>query len=198
MPMRNAVKVGARVWLRALEVADARAIMIASHTEAEPQFQEGGRVPTSVMAFETWIRELSNATVPDAISFAVCRRDDDLCIGTVTIRHIDWINRTGETGTGLLDAGDRGQGIGTEAKHLLLEYCFVDLQLHALHAVVFAGNTRSQAALIRQGYRLAGRLTADVQRNGGFHDTLLFDITCSDWERAHASWRERTGTATDE
>jgi hypothetical protein len=31
---------------------------------------------------------------------------------------------------------------------------------------------------------VAGRLTADVQLGGGFHDTLVFDITRADWERA--------------
>lgn len=182
MPMRNAVKVGDRVYLRPLEIADARAITTSTHVETEPEFQSRGRTPTSIMAFETWIRGLGGTSTPDAIAFAICHRGEDACLGTVMIRHIDWINRTGETGTGLLRAVDRGQGIGTEAKHLLLEYAFLDLQLHALHATVFAGNTRSAAALAKQGYRPAGRLTADIQRGGTFHDTLLFDITRADWD----------------
>lgn len=181
--MHSAVKVGERVWLRPLQVADARPISLAGHAEAETEFQERGRVPTSEMAFASWIRSLASRTVPDAIVLAICPRDDDQCIGTVRLGQIDWINRTAETGTGLLAAGDRGRGIGTEAKHLLLEYAFVDLQLHVLHSMVFAGNTRSIAALEKQGYRLAGRLTADVQRGGTFHDTLVFDITRADWEQ---------------
>jgi len=191
MTMRNPVKIGARVYLRPLEVTDAQAIMIASHTEAEPGFQNHGRVPTSVMAFETWIRGLSGTATPEAVAFAICKPGVDRCLGTVMIRHIDWINRTGETGTGLLSAEDRGKGIGTEAKHLLLEYAFNDLRLHVLTAMVFSGNARSAAALAKQGYRLAGRLTADVQRGGTFHDTLVFDITRQDWEQAHARWRDR-------
>ncbi|CAN5767485.1 GNAT family protein [soil metagenome] len=184
MAERNAVKVGERLYLRPVEVADARAIMMSSHLESEPQFQGRGRVPSSVMAFESWIRDLASVGTPDAIAFAICRRGDDACLGTVMIRNIDWINRTAETGTGLLAATDRGQRIGTDAKRLLLEYAFVDLRLHALNALVFSGNTRSAAALTKQGYRLAGRLTADVQRGGTFHDTLVFDLTRADWERA--------------
>lgn len=194
MAERNPVKAGERIYLRPVEVADARAIMISSHLESEPQFQ--GRVPTSVMAFESWIRGLASTGVPNAIAFAICWRGDDRCLGTVTIRHIDWINLTAETGTGLLAAEDRGHGIGTEAKRLLLEYAFVDLQLHALHALVYSGNTRSAAALTKQGYRQAGRLTADFQRGGTFHDTLVFDLTRADWEQARDSSRDHLQVGT--
>jgi RimJ/RimL family protein N-acetyltransferase len=185
--MRNAVKVGQRVYLRLVEPGDARLFADASHLEGEPQFQDDGRVPVSVIACERWIGELGARGVPEEISFAVCRIADDAELGGTTLRHIDWINRTAETGIGLLAAADRGQGIGTEAKHLLLEYAFVDLGLHALNAMVYERNTRSAAALRKQGYRLAGRLTADVQRDGGFHDTLVFDITRDDWEDARGA-----------
>lgn len=188
--MRNAVKVGERIYLRQVEVADARHFAEASHLEGETRFQNDGRVPVSVLSHQRWIRELGTPGTPETISFAICRKADDALLGGTTLRHIDWVNRIAETGTGLLAAKDRGQGIGTEAKHLLLEYAFVDLGLHALNSMVYERNTRSIAALEKQGYRLAGHLTADVQRGGAFHDTLLFDITCEDWERAYARWRD--------
>jgi RimJ/RimL family protein N-acetyltransferase len=182
--MRNAVKVGERVYLRPLEVGDARELALASHLERETAHRPSGRVPTSPLAFEAWVRRLAGTHAPEGIVLAIRRRDDDRFLGTVRLGHIDWVNRTAETGTGLLAAGDRGQGIGTEAKHLLFELAFHDLGLHALWASVYAGNERSAAALRKQGYRLAGRLTADEQRDGVFHDTLIFDITRDDWERA--------------
>jgi RimJ/RimL family protein N-acetyltransferase len=188
--MRNPVKVGSRVYLRPLEPADARDLAIASHIERETAHRASGRVPASAIAFEASIRKLAGTHVPAELLFAICRRDDDRFLGTVRLGRIDWVNRTAETGTGLLAAEDRGKGIGTEAKHLLLDHAFLDLGLHALHAIVYAGNARSAAALARQGYRLAGRLTADLQRGGGFEDTLVFDITRADWERARAGWRD--------
>src|SRR5665811_1115257 len=66
-------------------VCTAQAIMIASHTEAEPGFQNHGRVPTSVMAFETWIRGLSGTATPEAVAFAICKPGVDRCLGTVMI-----------------------------------------------------------------------------------------------------------------
>jgi RimJ/RimL family protein N-acetyltransferase len=189
--MRNAVKIGERVWLRPLEVTDARTIALAGPLEPESALMQQGRVPTSVIAFEAWIRERAVPGTPEDIIFAICRRDDDVCIGTVRLGQIDWVNRTAETGTGLLAAGDRSRGLGTEAKHLLMEYAFHDLHLHALNSMVYEGNTRSVAALEKQGHRLAGRLVADVQRGGAFHDTLVFDITHDDWERT--SGRRKAG-----
>ncbi|HYH12549.1 MAG TPA: GNAT family protein [Thermomicrobiales bacterium] len=192
--MRSPVKIGDRLYLRLVELDDARLFADASHLEGETRFQDDGRVPVSVLAHQRWIGALGTRGTPEEVSLAICRRSDDACIGVTTIRHIDWINRTAETGSGLLAMADRGQGFGTEAKHLLLEYAFVDLGLHALNSMVYEHNTRSAAALGKQGYRLAGRLTADVQQGGGFHDTLVFDITREEWERARARWRdERAG-----
>ncbi len=117
----------------------------------------GQRQGASAIAFEAAIRKRSGAHVPEGMVFAICRRADDGFLGATRLGHIDWVNRTAETGTGLLAAEDRGRGIGTEAKRLLLDLAFRDLGLHALHAIVFAGNARSAAALRKQGYRLAGR-----------------------------------------
>jgi RimJ/RimL family protein N-acetyltransferase len=182
--MRNPVKIGERVYLRLLEVDDAGVIAASGHTEDDAALLEDGRVPTSILAFEAWIRGLATTGTPTAFGFAICRREDDRCIGTTMIRDIDWVNRTGETGSGLLRSEDRNKGIGTEAKHLLLEYGFQNLGLHVLRSFVFSGNPRSAAALMKQGYRPAGRLTADVQRGGRFHDLLVFDVTREEWERA--------------
>lgn len=194
--MRNPVKIGRRVYLRLVEPDDARLFADASHLEIETRFQDDGRVPVSVLAHQHWIRASGRRGTPEEISFAICRVEDDVCIGGTTLRHIDWINRTAETGTGLFAMSDRGQGLGTDAKHLLLEYAFVDLGLHALNSMVYEHNTRSAAALAKQGYRLAGRLTADVQQGGGFHDTLVFDITRENWERAYARWRDEQAGVT--
>jgi RimJ/RimL family protein N-acetyltransferase len=172
---------GDRVYLRPIQRGDALTLAEASHLEDETGLHEDGRVPMSILSFESWISGLAD----NERVFAVCRHGDDTCIGTVSIRNIDWKNGTAETGSGLLNSADRGQGIGTEAKRLALEHAFGSLGLHALSSTVYEGNLRSARALEKQGYRLAGRLTANIRGAGGvFGDTLVFDITRDDWERA--------------
>jgi RimJ/RimL family protein N-acetyltransferase len=186
MTMRDEVKVGPCLYLRRLTEEDASTLAEASHLEEETGLHEDGRIPMSVLSFEAWIRGLdASATV-----FAISRRGDDRCIGTASIRNIDRINGTAETGSGLLRREDRGKGLGTEAKQLLLEFAFGELGLHVLSSTVFEGNVRSARALQKQGYRFAGRLTANVLAAGGvIGDTLVFDITRHDWEHARQEAR---------
>lgn len=185
---RNAVAIGERVFLRPLESDDAEALSRASHLEPEIEFSDAGRVPVTALAFAHWIERLQ-AQSGSSIDLAICRNEDGVCIGTTAIRDIDWVHRTGETGTGLLNAEDRGRGLGPEVKHLLLRYCFEQLGLHAIRSFVFSANTRSAAALRKQGYRQAGRLTAQIQKGGVYRDDLVFDLLRADWEAAYEAWK---------
>ena len=185
--MRNAVMVGERLYLRPLEAGDAEEITRASSEETETFF-ERGRVPASPIGFAHWVREQYRALPPEEVHFAVCLTADDRLLGTVTLRKIDYVNRTAETGTGLLRAEDRGRGYGSEAKHLLLGYAFDRLHLHALRSAVWAPNTRSAAALAKQGYRPAGRLRRDDVKDGVYRDELVFDLLRDEWLAARAAW----------
>ena len=53
-------------------------------------------------------------------------------------------------------------------------------------------NTRSAAALMKQGYRLAGRYKLEDVRDGVYRDALLFDVVYPDWLKAKDAWNERT------
>lgn len=169
---------GERIWLRPIEIGDAVALARASHAEAETRFT-GGRIPLSVLSFRRWIEGLGEREHV----FAICRANEDACIGTVSLRAIDMANGTAETGIGLLDAADRGKGLGAEAKRLLLDYGFTVLGLHVLSCTISSVNTRSTRAVERQGYRYAGRLTAAVMTTGGrVCDQLVYDLTREEWE----------------
>lgn len=189
--MRNPLVTGPRIYLRLMDVDDARGLSEASLTETETWFSEDGRMPTSTMAFSHWLKESGVQHPPELLSFAICRRENDEMIGGTTIRDLDWINRNGETGSVIFRPEFRGSGYGTEAKMLTLKYGFEVLGLHAITSDVFSLNTRSAAALAKQGYRPAGRIEADICRYGTYYDTLLFDVLRPDWEEAHAAWLER-------
>jgi [ribosomal protein S5]-alanine N-acetyltransferase len=169
--------VGERIWLRPIAPRDADALSRASHLEEEVGFT-GARVPMSVLSFERWIASLGE----HEFVFAICRIGEETCIGTASIRRIDRINGTGETGMGLLSVEDRGRGLGGEVKALLLGFAFEDLGLHVLSCTIAAVNVRSARAVERQGYRFAGKLTAAIQGYGGtFCDQLVYDLTRDEW-----------------
>jgi RimJ/RimL family protein N-acetyltransferase len=190
--------VGERVYLRPLEVADAPALAGVDAAETETFFGRG-RIPVSPLAFERWVERTNGRPVPDELDLAVCLRGEpapDRMIGLVRLDHLDWVDRTGETGSVLFPAAIRGQGYGPEAKHLLLEYAFDRLGLHALRAHVWAPNVRSAAALAKQGYRPAGRLRWDELKDGAFRDMLVFDVLRDEWRAARDAWRAAREGAT--
>lgn len=192
-PMRNPVLVGARVYLRALEVEDAEPL--ARFAAEEPDtFMYRGRQPLIPLRFASWIADAYKVQPPRSLEFAVCLREDDRLIGQMGFDDLDWINRTGETGS-FLAAAFRNAGFGTEAKHLLIEYGFEVLHLHAIMSTVFEANTRSAAALAKQGYRPAGRMRWFDVKGGVYRDLLVFDLLREEWLVVRTTWQASRAAA---
>lgn len=194
--MRNAVLVGDRVYLRPLERADAPTFADATATETT-MFSKTGRLPLSPLAFE----EAFDGPLPDgppvAISFAVARIADDRLLGSVALLDVDWVNRTAETASYLMGEDVRGQGFGTESKMLLLEYAFDHIHLHVVQSWVRSTNTRSAAALVKQGYQPAGRRYWKAFQAGAYVDHLIFDLLRDEWVEARETWRMAVAARTD-
>ena len=178
--MRNAIMIGERVYLRPLEVSNADEL--ARHYAVETEtFFDDGRVPFSPLAFERWIGDLYKQRPPREVQFAVCLKEDDRLLGMVGISDIDWVNRTGETESYFGLPENRSKGYGTETKHLILEYAFDRIQLEMICSYVWEPNTRSAAALRKQGYQPAGRVRSAATRGAVFRDMLVFDLSRDEW-----------------
>ena len=187
--MRNPVLVAERIYLRPLEPEDADLIAEVEAQEIETITQSGGRIPFSPIAFRKMISGAFKTMPPNTVEFAVCLNETDDLIGVVGVTGIDWVHGHGETFSHLRPGDYRGQGYGTEAKHLLLEYCFDHIGLHVLTSWVWELNGRSAAALGKQGYKPAGRLKADGIEKGVYYDDMVFDVLREDWIEARDAWR---------
>jgi RimJ/RimL family protein N-acetyltransferase len=186
--MRNPVVVGDRVYLRPVEVTDGAAFAEATAREATA-FSKTGRLPLSPLMFEREFGGPVPGGPPRSVGFAVVRTTDDRLLGSVALLDIDWVNRSAETASHLLSEEVRGQGYGTEAKMLLIEYAFDRIHLHVLQSWVRATNTRSAAALVKQGYRPAGRRYWNGMQHGTYVDHLIFDLLREEWIVARDAWR---------
>ena len=182
-PPRNAVMVGDRLVLRPLEKEDAERMARWSREETETSFQNG-RGLRSPLVLAHWIAKLGEQEPPSEIEFAIAFRDGGELIGDNGLYGIDWVHRTAETGTYIYRPEHRSGGLGTEAKHLLLEYAFERLGLQMVRSLVWSFNTRSAAALRKQGYRDAGRMHWVGVRDGEFVGDDVFDLLAEEW-RAH-------------
>ncbi len=141
-------------------------------------------MPLSPLLVAKWWGSHGEQKTPDMVQFAVVLRESGEIIGDNGLFNIDWINRTAETGSFIFRPEHRGGGLGTEAKHLLLEYAFKRLGLHAVWSWVVTANGRSAAALRKQGYRDAGRIDWVGVGRGEFQSAFLFDLLGSEWRTA--------------
>lgn len=179
-PPANAVRVGLRVYLRPIQEDDARVAASWSMRENDASWSNG----RGVVGQAPWwhhIEGLQKETPPDWVRFTVCLRDGDEVIGFVGIADIDYRHRFAESESELVNPAYRGNGFGSEAKHLLFDYAFNTLGLHMLTSWVLFENTRSAAALRKQGYREAGRVNWMIHRNGTFTNMGLFDLLADEW-----------------
>ena len=167
-PPRNAFAIGERVYLRPLEIEDAKEMANWERREPETFFDNGRGTPGSLI-YEQHVRDISENDQPDRIRFAICLRDGDVFIGSNGIESVDGIHRYPETESFIHRPEYRGGGYGTEAKHLLLEYAFDVLGMHGVRSFVFEQNTRSAAALRKQGYRDAGIVHWDTVKNAHYY-----------------------------
>ncbi len=179
-PPRNAILVGQRVYLRPIEAKDAEVVARASRQETET-FWGIGRPLRSMIGFTIWNDNLQKEDPQEWVRFAVCLRENDEFIGSMGLDDLEYVDRNAETESEIHRQEYRGNGYGSEAKHLLLEYAFEHLKLHSLQSYVIFPNTRSAAALRKQGYRDAGCLNWDYAIKGGFGSLLAFDLLAAEW-----------------
>jgi RimJ/RimL family protein N-acetyltransferase len=177
----NAVAVSGRLALRPFEIDDAPVIARASREEPEMSFNARGRMPLSPLSVEAWIANQGGHAPPGAINLAVALRETGELIGEANLVAIDWIARTAETAAWIYQPRHRGGGLGTEMKHLLLEYAFDRLGFHQVRSYVYDINPRSAAAVRKQGYRNAGRQAWVSVKGASFVGWQTFDLLADEW-----------------
>lgn len=87
-----------------------------------------------------------------------------------------------QTGTLLGDRTYWGQGLGTEANFLRLQYLFEDVGAWQLQSGYLDGNVASARMQERLGFEIAGRFPQQFWRRGAYRDHILTVMTRSRYE----------------
>ncbi len=82
--------------------------------------------------------------------FAVCHNDK--VIGEIQLKYIDFEKQCGTLGIHLINDSVKGQGFGTEAERLLLDYAIIELGLKTIYADAVHRNQRSIHILKKLGF----------------------------------------------
>lgn len=132
-----------------------------------------------------WVEENLEAgakRAPGAAEFTVYDRADSVPVGTAGLFDISHANHVGEFGIYLGER--RGQGLGTEATRLVLDFAFHVLNLRNVVLQTLDWNEAGMKAYERAGFRRIGVRRGAVMSRGRPTDVVLMDAVPEDFAGA--------------
>jgi len=137
----------------------------------------------SIGAEEDWARRTAEEAAkhnPEKVAFTIYDRSDLEPVGSCSLFDIDWRFRRAELG--ILLGARRGQGLGTEATILTLDWAFTVMGLHNVLLGVFAWNAPAIRAYEKAGFREIGRRRGAAETMGRRFDEVLMDAVADEFQ----------------
>ena len=131
---------------------------------------------------EKWVEEITEKGAkrePEAVEFTVYDRSDSTPVGTALLFEIAHANGTAEFG--IVIGERRGQGLGTEATRLVLDFAFHVLQLRNVLLETLDWNVAGLTAYERAGFRRVGVRRGAVMSRGRPTDVVIMDAVAEDF-----------------
>jgi RimJ/RimL family protein N-acetyltransferase len=177
---------GKRVTLRGLELEDTQEIL-KHFNDMEVRHFLGGPIPISKPEEEEFIRGTwtRRKTGRDHV-FGIELHKSQLLIGCCELTDISPVHRGAELGIVIFNKKYWGQGFGTEALHLLLDYGFNSLNLHRIFLRVNEDNPRAIRAYEKVGFQQVARYREAIFREGKYIDEVLMDILAEEYKLAQS------------
>ena len=120
-----------------------------------------------------WVGILEKNTSPyQFLAWAVADKRSDKCIGMVNYHHRQARNAKLEIGY-ILASAQQGRGLMTEALEALLAYCFKELAVHRVEALIHPDNVASIRLAERLGFRCEGGPLRDYWRVGDSYMSVM-------------------------
>lgn len=137
--------------------------------------------PKTLTEIEEFINqgfEVAENTPHTWVQFAVCLREGQM-IGDVGIHFLGDDNHV-EIGYSIAPKF-QGRGYATEAVEALVDHIFSDLKKHRITASIDPGNIKSEALLLRLGFRKEAHFIKSILFNGIWVDDVIYAILAEEW-----------------
>ncbi|MCB9450789.1 MAG: GNAT family N-acetyltransferase [Anaerolineaceae bacterium] len=169
---------GNNLYLRPYSRDDAAAVLAGAN---EPV----GRKLTGTHAtftLEQIIAYIENNHVDDSrAGFVICLPDGTVT-GEVVINQIDTDNHRANIRIALFAEQYFGQGLGTEALRLMVDYGFKTLKLHRIELGVYAFNPRAIRVYEKLGFKREGLLRDALFYDDAYHDEIVMSLLEHEWQ----------------
>jgi RimJ/RimL family protein N-acetyltransferase len=114
-------------------------------------------------------------------AFNVYERATGRLIGFALLMDVDALMRTAELALVIGERDCWGQGYGTEATRLLLDYAFTWVHLHSVTLRVFGHNARGLRAYQRAGFKVIGRWREAYRLGDRVEDVVFMDCLATEF-----------------
>lgn len=157
---------GPRVTLRTLDERDV-ADLLRAVRDPEVRRLTGTHRTFTETDLVAWCR--SRADVPGRYDWAI--EADGAWVGECALNDIDTDNEVGSFRIAL--SRRQGEGLGTEATGLVLDFAFGELGLHRVELEVFDHNVRAQRSYAKSGFTVEGVKRDGLLWEGVRHDVIM-------------------------
>jgi RimJ/RimL family protein N-acetyltransferase len=174
---------GHRVRLSAVQPAELSRAYSTWNLDSEfKRLLDGRATPFRSVKFDTqWLEKELARDESRIFWFSIRSTQTEELLGDLVLEIVQW--SAGEAFVGLA-IGDRklwGQGYGTEAMQLGLQFAFTELNLRRVTLTVFEYNPRAIRSYEKAGFRHEGRCRQALCREGRRWDVLYMGILREAW-----------------
>ncbi len=144
---------------------------------------------------QNWIRSAHRLIETDRqVPFCIIDQQTDQIVGSTRYLDLRQNDHVVEIGYTWLSSTAQRTAINTEAKFLLMQYAFENMNMRRVELKTDLRNLRSQAAIARIGATREGVLRKHKCVQNGFQrDTVYFSVVDDEWIDVKARLLERLG-----
>lgn len=114
------------------------------------------------------------------VTFGIKKKSGEI-IGTINADSIDHRNRNLMVGLSIYDKSERGKGYGREALELMVDFAFLEMNMHRVYLGCFAFNDSIVQLYEKIGFKKEGVNRNFIYRNGNYYDEIVLGILRKDW-----------------
>lgn len=123
---------------------------------------------------ENWMR--TKVATGDVVQYIIVVKEENLPIGSIFFRDIDLKNHSAEYGIFIGEDSARGNGYGTEAAKIFVDFGLSKLNLHRIMLRVFADNLQAIQSYHNAGFQKEGIARDMVYQSGQYRDMVFMSI----------------------
>ena len=182
--MEKPTLIGETVTLRPITAEQDAAGMFAALSDQESMRLTGTQAEFTFEQVKAFCKRLE--TAEDRYDFAITRKDDpqSAYLGEVVLNEIDDENRSASFRIALASSTYFGQGLGTEATRMIVEFGFSQLHLHRIELEVYDFNPRAQHVYEKVGFKKEGVRRDVLLWEGKYQSAIVMSILEDEW-RSH-------------